>query len=92
MSTRYSEIFPVPALFEVWGTDHLWEEPLLPIAEREAHEPVPSTGCVTACIYGECRAPGSYLGCGGCCACLRACAAVWEQQQSAPLLWTGDSA
>lgn len=71
---------------------HVWAEPYLPIAERETYVPVPASGCPTACVYGECRAPGTSMGCGGCCGCLRGCALVYEQGHSAPLVWTGDSA
>lgn len=69
-----------------------WEEPYLPIAERETYVPVPAGGCPKACLYGECRAPGTYEGCGGCCACLRGCFLVDEQRSTAPYVWSGDSA
>lgn len=48
--------------------------------------------CVKQCAYGECSAPGSYRGCGGCCGCLHGCQVEYENQQIAPFLWEGDYA
>jgi len=65
-----------------------WDEPALPIAEREG----PLDVCQRACVYGTCRAPRTTMGCGGCCECLGGCQAEYERQQTAPHIWTGDSA
>lgn len=34
--------------------------------------------CETKCAYGECGAPRTMLGCGGCCGCLGGCQVEYE--------------
>lgn len=69
-----------------------WLEPQLAIKDRE-FPLVPPTGCPGRCLVGECRrSSGDPYGCGGCCSCLGGCFALYEQGQTAPHVWTGDSA
>lgn len=48
-----------------------------------------SGGCAYATL---CSWPGTHMGCGGCCACLRGCQAEWERGHLAPYVWEGDQA
>lgn len=72
-----------------WPRLDPWAEPSLPIAERE--QPL-TGGCAEGCMYGTCSAPGSTLGCGGCCYCLNGCQDAYERAETAPHVWTGDPA
>lgn len=42
------------------------------------------------CAYGACRAPGTMVGCGGCCYCLSGCQVDYERHAGAPYVWEGD--
>jgi hypothetical protein len=43
--------------------------------------------CPTVCAYGECSAPRSTQGCGGCCGCLGGCQVEWEESQPRVFDW-----
>jgi hypothetical protein len=42
--------------------------------------------CAGPCAYGTCRAPGTMLGCGGCCGCLGGCAVEYEESLAAAVV------
>lgn len=43
--------------------------------------------CAKECAYGTCNAPGSTLGCGGCCGCLGGCQVAYEESLPQPFQW-----
>lgn len=69
--------------------DRVW--PIMSLGDDPADQTAAcdSGGCAYATL---CRAPGSSMGCGGCCACLRGCQAEWERRELAPYVWDGDQA
>lgn len=70
-----------------------WAEPPIPIADREGPlNPCEHViGTRRGCAYGMCNGSGAY-GCGGCCGCLGGCLVAYENEQTAPHVWTGDPA
>lgn len=74
-----------------WPRIDPWAEPHISIAERE-FPLLPPSGCPGRCLVGICSAPRTTMGCGGCCDCMGGCVMLHEQAETAPHVWTGDSA